>query len=45
VHWLVGGTLHDSTLKPKAIERAVGGLPHTTRNMTMLAKLSAKMVT
>jgi uncharacterized protein (DUF1697 family) len=41
VHWRIRGPMMDSELKPK--DWAVLGQPTTTRGMTMLAKLAAKL--
>jgi uncharacterized protein (DUF1697 family) len=41
VHWLIQGRMMDSELKPKDWD--VLGQPTTTRNTTMLAKLSEKL--
>jgi uncharacterized protein (DUF1697 family) len=43
LHWLIRGKMMDSELKPKAMERALDGDPGTTRNITMLRKLAAKL--
>ena len=43
LHWLIRGKMMDSELKPKAMERALDGDPGTTRSITMLRTLAAKL--
>jgi uncharacterized protein (DUF1697 family) len=42
IHWLINGKTMDSKIKPTAWTKAVDG-PTTTRNITMLRKLAAKL--
>jgi uncharacterized protein (DUF1697 family) len=42
VHWRIEGKSLDTVLKPKDW-KAAGAVPNTTRNMTMLTKLLAKL--
>jgi hypothetical protein len=42
VHWRIAGKSLDSALKPKDW-KAVGAVPNTTRNITMLTKLIDKL--
>jgi uncharacterized protein (DUF1697 family) len=42
VHWRIEGRSLDTALKPKDW-KAVGAVPNTTRNITMLTKLAAKL--
>lgn len=44
LHWLIRGKSMDSRIKPRAMEQAAGGGgPATSRNITMLRKLAAKL--
>jgi uncharacterized protein (DUF1697 family) len=42
VHWLIRGKLSESPLFGQGLERAMGGVPTTTRNMNTLRRLVAK---
>jgi len=42
LHWLIRGKSMDSAITPRAMDRALGQ-PITTRNITMLRKLAAKL--
>ncbi len=43
IHWLIRGSFLDSKLKASALVKACGGQQNTTRNMTMIKKLAAKL--
>jgi uncharacterized protein (DUF1697 family) len=43
LHWLIRGRMMDSTVSANVLQRALGGEPGTTRNITMLRKLAAKL--